>query len=71
MRINKEELPQKIMMPIYFKNVIEIRMTVMTNDGTVEFEAYINGEYVCFSRNNSLFSTVRVLNNELSYRGMR
>lgn len=71
MQIDKRELPSKITTPIYFKNGIEIRMTVMTNDGTVEFEAYINGEYVCFSRDNTLFSTVRVLNNELSYRGMR
>ena len=68
MKINVKNLPTKIQEPIYCRGGIEIRMIVNTNDGEVMFEAYINGKYVPFSRNKTLFSTVRVLNNELSYR---
>ena len=70
MQIDMTKLPTKIQQPIYFKNNCEIRMIVYTNDGEVIFEAYINGEYVPFSRDNLLFSTVKVLNNELSMRGI-
>ena len=67
MKVDAKNLPTKIQQSIYFKNGIDIRMIVDTNDGTVTFEAYINGKYVSFSRDNTLFSTVRVLNTELSY----
>lgn len=71
MNVDMTKLPTKIQQPIYCKNNWEIRMIVYTNDGEVTFEAYINGEYVPFSRDHLLFSTVRVLNNELSMRGIK
>lgn len=67
MKIDTKDLPRQIQQPIYYKNGVEIKMTVDTNCGEVTFSAYINGRYVSFSRDNTLFSTVRVLNTELSY----
>jgi len=66
MSVDVKNLPSSIEQTIYSQNGIEIKMTVSTNYGEVIFTAYINGNYVPFSRDNTLFSTVRVLNNELS-----
>ena len=68
MQIDINNIPSVIRQTIYSNNGVEILMEVRPNDGDVSFEAYINGNYVAFSRDNTLFSTVRVLKNELSYR---
>ena len=71
MQIDIKALPTRIEQPIYFKDGIEIRMTVATDDGEVIFTAYVNGKYVPFSKDSKLFATVRVLNHELSMRGVK
>lgn len=67
--INMKDMPSIIQQPIYAKDGVCITMTVDTEGGETKFEAFIDGERVPFSSDNYLYSTVRVLNNELFYRG--
>lgn len=65
-QIDLKSIPERIASTIYERGNVSIDMTVDTRDGVVLFEGYINGEYIPFSRDRHVFSTVRVVNNQLS-----
>ena len=67
--IGMKDLPSIIQQPIYAKGGVCITMTVDTESGETKFEAFIDGKRVPLSSDNHLYSAVRVLNNELFYRG--
>lgn len=63
--IKLEQISKTIKQTVYKDGNVSIEMTVDTMNGKVLFSGYINGEYVPFSRDDHIFSTVRVLNNQL------
>lgn len=64
-RVDLEHIPEKLVSTIYKRGNVSIEMIVDTQDGSVCFEGYINGEYVSFSHDSQVNTTVRVINNQL------
>ena len=63
--VNSNQINDKLACTLYSKNGVEIVAIISPFEGNVYFEAYVNGDYVMFSRDRKLAGTLHALNHEL------